>query len=275
MFIDRQERPHGSRKARQNGEVRGRGVGYAEGVPTRHQDWIRLRGMTVDCVVGVYPHERDAPQPLRVDVDLALDTEPAARRERLRHSVHYGEVAAQLSFLLTSCRFRMLETAAHALCRYLLAPPAPDERRAQVERVRLRLEKPDALAGAALPSLEVERERGWVELTHEERSFGTVDVIHETRDAGIYRLNVAPGREIPLHVHRVMHESEMVLGRGLLCQGRAAPPGTVHRWPHGAAHCYRNPTRRHQTILCVDSPPFIESDEVPATGSPARVQPEA
>jgi dihydroneopterin aldolase len=102
-----------------------------------------------------------------------------------------------------------------------------------------------------------------------------VDVIHETRDAGIYRLNVAPGSAIPLHVHRVMHESEMVLTRGLLCQELPVPPGTVHRWPHGAAHCYRNPTRRYQTILCVDSPPFIEHDEVPVDGAPSDVRPEA
>ena len=45
---------------------------------------------------------------------------------------------------------------------------------------------------------------------------GTVDVIHETREAGIYRLNVAPGRSIPLHVHRRMQESEMVITAGLL-----------------------------------------------------------
>ena len=32
--------------------------------------------------------------------------------------------------------------------------------------------------------------------------------MHETRDAGIYRLNIAPGASIPLHVHQVMRESE-------------------------------------------------------------------
>ena len=226
-------------------------------------------------MVGIYPHERDAPQLLRLDAELCLDTELAARRERVPLSVDYAAVRAQLAFLLQNSRFRMLETAAHALCRYLLAPPAPGERRAQLSRARVRLTKPTALGGRAVASLEIEREASWVELVQEEKPFGTVDIVHETRDAGIYRLNVAPGQTIPLHVHRVMHEAEMVLGSGLLCQGKPVAALTVHRWPHGSAHCYHNPTRRTQTILCVDSPPFLADDEVPVSGDPARIAPES
>jgi dihydroneopterin aldolase len=230
--------------------------------------------LAVDCVVGVYPRERDTPQPLILDAEMCLDTEASARRERLRLSIDYAAIGDQLAFLLRNCRFRMLETAGHALCRYLLAPPALGEQRAQIARVRLTLTKPTALSGKAVPSLEVERDAGWVTLAHEDKPFGTVDIIQETKDAGIYRLNVAPGREIPLHMHRVMQESEMVLSRGLLCQGKPVAPGTVHRWPHGAAHCYHNPTRRYQTILCVDAPAFIEADEIPVQGAPAQVRTE-
>lgn len=240
-----------------------------------HSDWIRISGLMVDCVVGVYPSERDVVQPLRVDAELCLDTEAAAKSERLSRSIDYAAISAQLAFLLRSSRFRMLETAAHVLCRYLLAPPAAGERRAAIQRVRLTLTKPSALGGAAVPSLEIERDATQVVLTHEQKPFGTVDIVHETRDAGIYRLNVAPGKGIPLHVHRVMQESEMVLSQGLLCQGRPVRAGTVHRWPHGAAHCYHNPTRRFQTILCVDAPAFVQEDEITVEGEPAHVQAEA
>jgi dihydroneopterin aldolase len=240
-----------------------------------NSDWIRIRGLAIDCVVGLYPHERDVLQPLVVDADMCLDTEPAARRERLQLTIDYAALSAELAFLLKNCHFRMLETAAHALCRYLLAPPAAGERRAAISRVRLRLEKPTAIGGRAVPSLEIEREASAVEIGHEHKPFGTVDVIHETQDAGIYRLNVAPGRSIPLHMHQVMQESEMVLTQGLLCQGQPVPRGTVYRWPHGAAHCYHNPTRRFQTILCVDSPPFMPADEIAVEGEPALVRAEA
>ncbi len=237
-------------------------------------DVLRISNLTVDCVVGVYPHERNASQPLQVDVEMHLDTEKAALKESVKATVDYAATTAQLVFLLRSCRFRLLETAAHTLARYVLSPPSGGERRAQVEAVRVRLTKPGGLKGFATPSLEIARDRAWCEIEIEERPFGTVDVIHETRDAGIYRLNIVPGGEIPLHVHREMRESEMVLTNGVLCQGQACAPGTVHRWPRGAAHMYQNPTDRVQSVLCVDLPRFIEDDEVAVQGEPADVSPE-
>lgn len=234
-------------------------------------DRIAIRGLEVACVVGLYPHERDTPQPLRVDVELLLDTERAGAQERLRLSVDYAVVAAQITFLLRSCRFRMLETAAHVLARTLLAPPVVG---AQIEAVVLRLTKPGALGGRAIPSLEIRRDAAWAAFTTEQKPFGTVDILHETEDAGIYRLNIAPGRGIPLHVHQQMDESEMILTEGLLCQGRPVAVGTVHRWPKGAAHRYDNPTNRVQSILCVDAPRFIEADEIEVAGEPARVEAE-
>ena len=239
-----------------------------------HHDIVRIAGLDVDCVVGVYKHERRASQPLRVDVSLFFDTERAAATERVRHTVDYAATAAQIVFLLRSGQFRLLETAAHALARYLLAPPAPDEPRAQVDALEIKLTKPGALTGFAVPSLTIRRDARWVDLEREDKPWGTVDVIHETKDAGIYRLHVAPGAGIPLHIHREMRESEMILTRGLLCQGTSRPPGTVHRWPRGAAHRYDNPTGRWQSILCVDTPRFMPEDEIVVEGEPADVPPE-
>ena len=92
---------------------------------SKARDVIRIQGLRVDCVVGVYPHERHRVQPLEVDVAMTLDTRRAGQRERLAHTVDYAATANQIAFLLRSCRFYMLETAARALTRLLLAPPAP------------------------------------------------------------------------------------------------------------------------------------------------------
>ena len=96
----------------------------------------------------------------------------------------------------------------------------------------------------------------------EEKSFGEVDVIHATKGCGIYRLRVAPKRSIPTHEHRVMEERELILGDGLLLQGRRVEPGTAFSWPKGLAHRYENPTDTEQTILCVDRPAFLVEDEI-------------
>lgn len=235
------------------------------------RDVIALEGLVTDCVVGVYPHERDVPQPLRVDLYMEVDTRTAAERERLRDSVDYAAIAGQLSFLLGACRFGMLETAAHVLARYLLLPPALGERRAQIEALRLRLTKPNALGGHAVPYLEIMRDASDVTLETEESKFGRVDVVAETSEAGVYRLNVAPGSSIPLHMHKQMRETELVLSDGLLCQEKPVAAGTVFQWPLGSKHRYDNPTKRYQTILCVDSPRFIRDDEVETDGVPDEV----
>lgn len=233
------------------------------------RDVIAIEGLVVDCVVGVYPHERDTPQPLRLDLYLEVDTRTAAERERLRDSVDYAAITEQLSFLLSACRFRMLETAAHALARYLLLPPALGDRRAQIEALRLRLTKPSALGGRAIPYLEICRDASDVTLETETSKFGRVDIVCETSEASVYRLNVAPGNSIPLHVHRHMRESELVLSEGLWCQGKPVAPGTVFHWPHDVPHRYDNPTLRYQTILCVDSPRFMPEDEIEVEESSA------
>lgn len=237
------------------------------------RDVISIEGLRVDCVVGVYPNERNRVQPLEIGVRMVLDTRRAGESERLSQTIDYAATANQIAFLLRSCRFYMLETAARALTRLLLAPPAPGERRARIQEVTLRLTKPYALGGHGVPSLEIHRSARDVTLAHENKPFGTVDIIEETRHVGIYRLNLAPGRGIPLHVHETMQESEMILGDGLLCQGRPTPAGTMFRWPKGAAHRYDNPSDQWQSILCVDSPPFLPEDEIEVEGTPAEVKP--
>ncbi len=236
-------------------------------------DLIEVRGLPVSCVVGAYPRERDTPQPLIVDVTMEVSIEEAAAKESLGLTVDYGPVAAQITFLLESCRFRLLETAALALAKLLLAAPAPGERRAPVASLQLTLTKPEALGRVGVPSLTIARDASWASACARAASaalaqpWGSVDVVHETRDAGIYRLNVAPAAGLALDQRQATTESEMVLSDGLLCEGIAAPAGSVRRWAHGAPHRYDNPTDRWQTILCVASPRFLPHDKVEGAAS--------
>ena len=157
------------------------------------------------------------------------------------------------------------------MARYLLAPPAPNQPRAQIESVKLRLTKRGALPGFAVPGLEIERERAWCVLETKTKAYGKLDVIYETKDAGIYRHHLTPGQPIALHMHREMRESEMILTDGLLCQGKKCPAGAVYRWPLGAAHGYENPSEYVQSILCVARPRFLEHDVTLVDGDPADV----
>ena len=240
----------------------------------RPLDVIELRGMRVECIVGVYRAERDTPQPLDLDLALYLDTRAAAGKGGLRTSVDYARLSGELRFLLESASFRLLESAADALCRYVLAPPTEDQHRAQVDAVTLRLSKPNALSGAT-PSLQIHRTAREYDFAVEHKPFGRVDVLYEDEGAGIYRLRVKPGGSIETHEHRVMEESELVLGSGLLLQGKPIAAGTGLRWPKQFPHRYDNPMPIEQSILCVDRPAFLPHDEVEVETPSEGLQPVA
>lgn len=239
----------------------------------RPLDVLELRDMKVECIVGLYPRERVVPQTLRLDVALFLDTRAAAAKGGLSATVDYGRLAGELRFLLESSWFLLLETAADALCRYILAPPTQDGHRAQVHSVSLRLSKPHALPGGTTGSLLVHRAASEYEYETEHKPFGQVDVVYEDDALGIYRLRLQPGGVISTHEHRVMDESELVLGSGLLLQGRPVPAGTGFRWPRHFAHRYDNPQSTEQTILCVDRPRFVPEDEVEVPGPAGGLTP--
>lgn len=226
-------------------------------------DHLSLSGLSVDCIVGVYPTERDQPQPLGVDLALYLDTRAAARGARLHDTVDYARLWGEVRFLLQASRFLLLESAAEAVARHILAPPTPDVPHGSVREVTVRLSKPRALAGAGMPTLEIHRRADEYQYEVEAKPFGRVTVLFATKGCGIYRLQVAPGASIPTHQHQRMDEAELILGGGLLLQGRPAAAGTARQWPHGFAHRYDNPTDTEQTILCVDRPAFLPDDEQP------------
>ncbi len=218
------------------------------------RDVLSIRGLETECIVGVYPQERDRPQPLEIDIQLEVDTEAAARSGKLSRTVDYDATARAVVFLLQSCRFGLLETAAHALATHLLSPPALGERRAQIQAVRIDLSKPQALPGTAVACLSVAREAGWAEIRQEVRPFGSVDVIHESREARIVRVNIAPRQEVRLECFGAAHEAELVLTSGLSADGAPLLAGTRRSFARGAPRSVANPTRRWQSLLCVDSP---------------------
>ncbi|WP_420715293.1 dihydroneopterin aldolase [Corallococcus sp. BB11-1] len=235
----------------------------AEGRPL---DVMQLRGLTVDCIVGLYNRERVTPQPLRLDVALFLDARQAAVGGKLANTVHYGRLAGELRFLLDACRFELLESAAEAVCRYLLAPPTDAAPHAPVRAATVRVTKPEALGGWAIPSLQVHRAAEEMVYRTEEEPFGRVDVIHEGATYGIYRLRVEPGGRLPPRVNEHTEGCELVLGAGLLLQGQPVARGMAFHLPRDRMHRYDNPTTTEQTLLGVYRPRMALAEEGSAEG---------
>lgn len=228
---------------------------------------IAIEDLRVDCLIGCLARERLHPQTVRVDVDLDMPVDQAARQDRLGLTWDYAALARDLTFILQQGRFYLLEAAGRILLRYLLAPPGPGEERPRPLRARVTLTKFGVLPGEARPRVSLSASAWDLDFTREDNPWGTVDVLGETRLIGLYRLNIAPGAGIPEHFHRVMREAELVLGEGLIGWREGEAPralrvGEVFEWPHRLPHGYRNETEGPLSLLCLDSPPFDPADEV-------------
>lgn len=86
-------------------------------------DHILINGLRVVSVVGVLEHERLAPQPLRIDVDIHVDLHDAGLSDDLSETVHYGEVCQQLVEVAAHSADLLLERLAQRMADSVLAFP--------------------------------------------------------------------------------------------------------------------------------------------------------
>lgn len=76
---------------------------------------IQLDGLSLPASIGIYDQERAAPQPVDIDLLLAIDGTLAARSDDIRHTVDYDEVVDAIAALLASRHFNLLEHLSQAV----------------------------------------------------------------------------------------------------------------------------------------------------------------
>ncbi len=213
-------------------------------------DRFELTSFRVDAVLGVLASEQHTPQPIDVELALELDLEVAGDSGDLSRSVDYAAVHRQVSFLLRTPRWRLLETFALAICRLLLAPPAPSEARAHVRRVELALRKPTILDGA-VPGIRVARDTDWVDLEARFEPPGSwLEVLAETPWAGAYRVLVDAGTAFRAPPGACAH----VIAGAADVAGHAV--GASHDIARGPDTVVWNRTDDPLTLLVVAQPPI-------------------
>jgi 7,8-dihydroneopterin aldolase/epimerase/oxygenase len=112
-----------------------------------------LKGLRVDCVVGIYEHERTASQALLIDLELDYDFAAAAKSDAIDDAVNYDVVAATVTELAQRRRFQLIETMAEEMAALLI------HRLAAVQTVRVEIRKPAAVPSAECSFVRLERRR--------------------------------------------------------------------------------------------------------------------
>ena len=115
-------------------------------------DRILLEGMRFQGTHGVYEHEHQNPQPFDVDVELAMNLQPAGLSDELALTVDYSRVFDSCRQIVESTRFNLIEALAEAIAHELLVEFPADE-------VTVRVRKPEVQLGGPLQAAGVEIRR--------------------------------------------------------------------------------------------------------------------
>jgi dihydroneopterin aldolase len=112
---------------------------------------VFIRNLEVLANIGIYGHEQGKPQPVRINVDLAVE-DVVVIEDRLDKVVDYGAIAAKIRRIIDAGHINLAETLAERI-----AQSCFDD--ARVKSARVRVEKLHALPGAESGGVEIERER--------------------------------------------------------------------------------------------------------------------
>ncbi len=177
-------------------------------------DRLSLTGLEVFAHHGVFDFERENGQLFAVDVELWLDTAPAAAGDDLSATVHYGELAVEIAAAVAADPVDLIETLAERVAGVVLA-------HRPVQRVRVVVHKPDAPITVPFGdvSITIVRERAAVRAESPEAvqavlAFGSnLGDREATVNAAVAELAATPGIEV-LAVSR-LYETVAVKPEGI------------------------------------------------------------
>ena len=123
-------------------------VQIADGVrKIRH---VFIRDMVIDCSIGIYTHEKEHEQRVRINLDLAVGEGDHQINDDIRNVISYEDMAKGVEAIIATGHINLVETLAENIAEMCLQ----DKR---VFSARVRVEKLDIIASAESVGVEIER----------------------------------------------------------------------------------------------------------------------
>jgi 7,8-dihydroneopterin aldolase/epimerase/oxygenase len=112
---------------------------------------VFIRNLEVLAHIGVHGHEQGKLQPVRINVDLAVE-DAALLEDKLDAVVDYDAITRNIRGILAAGHINLAETLAERIAQACFED-------ARVKTARIRVEKLHALPGAESGGVEIERQR--------------------------------------------------------------------------------------------------------------------
>jgi len=116
-------------------------------------DTIFVRELKLEAWIGLYRHEKIAPQTIELDLEIALPGDAVFASGRVQDTIDYGVAVERIRALLAAERFGLVESLAERIARLLIDDfGAP--------RVKVSIAKLGILRDAKRVGVSIERSRG-------------------------------------------------------------------------------------------------------------------
>ena len=113
-------------------------------------DKIIIEAIEIESVVGVYPHEREHPTSLLVDIEVVVDTRAAAISDDLVDTLDYAAVVDQVRTIAAATQFYLLEALVQRMADAVLE-------HSLAQCVKISVKKPRILSGCGAVGVQIER----------------------------------------------------------------------------------------------------------------------
>jgi dihydroneopterin aldolase len=113
-------------------------------------DRVFLRDLRVETIIGIFDWERETPQTVSIDLEMATDVARAAQSDDIADALDYKAVAKRLIAFVGESRFQLVETLAERIATIL-------REEFGVAWVRVTVNKGGAVRGASGVGVVIER----------------------------------------------------------------------------------------------------------------------
>ncbi len=113
---------------------------------------VFVRDLLLSCSIGIYDHEKENPQNIRINIDLCVKEDSVSLNDDYGNVVCYEKVVNAIKNIVNSGHVRLVETLAEKIADFNLIDP-------RVVSVRVRIEKLQAIENTTSVGVEIERHR--------------------------------------------------------------------------------------------------------------------
>jgi dihydroneopterin aldolase len=113
-------------------------------------DIIFLRGLTTECIIGIWDWERRVKQKVVLDLEMGADIRRAAGSDRIDDTLDYKSVSKRLLQFIGDSEFQLVETLTERIAELVITEFS-------VPWVRVRLNKQGAIRGSRDVGILIER----------------------------------------------------------------------------------------------------------------------